>query len=128
MKVKNLFAVTLISAVGIFSQSAMAHGDKHSHDPKHGGVVIEVKDVDYELVAKPELIQLYLRDHGKPADISKTVAKITLLTKGEKSEVELKPADGRLEAKGSFKVEKGTKAVAVVTVGGKSSTAQFTLK
>jgi hypothetical protein len=34
--------------------------------------VVEVKDMDYELVAKPAtVIQLYLRDHGKPADVSK---------------------------------------------------------
>ena len=43
----------------------------------------EVKDVDYELVAKPELIQLHLRDHGKPVDVSKVSAKLTLLQHGE---------------------------------------------
>ena len=31
------------------------------------GVVVEVKDMDYELVAKATTLQLYLRDHGKPA-------------------------------------------------------------
>jgi hypothetical protein len=112
--------------------SAFAAGDKHDHahehKPLHGGVVVEVKDMDYELVAKPTVIQLYLRDHGKPADVSKASAKVTLLTGTEKQEVELKPAGDKLEATGSFKVGPGTKAVAVVTVGGKPATARFTVK
>ncbi len=55
-------------------------------------------------MAKPTVIQLYLRDHGKPADVSKATAKVTLLTGTEKQEVELKPAGDKLEANGSFKV------------------------
>ncbi len=104
------------------------HDHAHEHKPLHGGVVVEVKDIDYELVAKPTAIQLHLRDHGKPADVSKATAKITLLTGTEKQEVELKPAGDKLEATGSFKVGPGTKAVAVVTVAGKPATARFTLK
>ena len=111
---------------------AFAAGDKHDHahehKPLHGGVVVEVKDMDYELVAKPTTIQLFLRDHGKAADVSKATAKVTLLTGTEKQEVELAPAGDRLEASGSFKVGPGTKAVAVVTVNGKPATARFTLK
>ena len=37
-------------------------------------------------------------------------------------------AGDKLEATGSFKVGPGTKAVAIVTVAGKPSTARFTLK
>lgn len=104
---------------------AIAGGD---HNPMHGGIVTPTKLMDYELVAKPTAIHLYLRDHGKPADVSKASAKLTLLTGTEKQEVELKPAGDKLEATGSFKVGPGTKAVAVVTVAGKPSTARFTLK
>ncbi|MCU0921780.1 MAG: hypothetical protein MUF16_15850 [Burkholderiaceae bacterium] len=128
MKKQALFAsITLALA-----SSAFAAGDKHDHahehKPLHGGVVVEVKDMDYELVAKATVIQLHLRDHGKPADVSKASAKLTLLTGTEKQEVELKPAGDKLEATGSFKVGPGTKAVAVVTVAGKPATARFTLK
>ncbi len=111
---------------------AFAAGDKHDHahehKPLHGGIVVEVKEMDYELVAKPTTIQLFLRDHGKAADVSKASAKVTLLTGTEKQEVELKPAGDKLEATGNFKVGPGTKAVAVVTVAGKPATARFTLK
>jgi hypothetical protein len=122
----------LVSIALALAGSAFAVGEKHEqahdHKPLHGGVVVEVKDIDYELVAKPTVIQLHLRDHGKSADMSKATAKLTLLTGSEKQEVELKPAGDKLEATGSFKVGPGTKAVAVVTVAGKPSTARFTLK
>lgn len=127
MKTQAFFASITLALAG----SAFAAGEKHGaddHKPLHGGVVVEVKDMDYELVAKPAVIQLYLRDHGKKADVSKAIAKVTLLTGTEKQEVELKPAGDKLEATGSFKVGPGTKAVAVVTVAGKPATARFTLK
>jgi hypothetical protein len=124
MKTQALFASITLALAG----SAFAAGDKHDHKPLHGGVVVEVKDMDYELVAKPTVIQLHLRDHGKAADLSKATAKLTLLTGTEKQEVELKPVGDKLEATGSFKVGPGTKAVAIVTVAGKPSTARFTLK
>ena len=94
----------------------------------HGGVVVEVKDMDYELVARPDAMQLHLRDHGKAVDISKASAKLTLLAGTEKQEVELKPAGDKLEARGVFKVAANTKVVAVVSIAGKSSTARFVLK
>ena len=128
MKTQTLFASITLALAG----SAFAAGDKHDHahehKPLHGDVVVEVKDMDYELVAKPTVIQLYLRDHGKPAGVSNASAKLTLLTGTEKLEVELKPVGDKLEATGSFKVGPGTKAVAVVTVAGKPATARFTVK
>lgn len=128
MKRQAVLASNTLALTG----SAFAAGDKHDHahelKPLHGGVVVEVKDMDYELVAKPTAIQLYLRDHGKPADVPKASAKVTLLTGTEKQEVELKPAGDKLDAAGAFKVGPGTKAVAVVTINGKPATARFTLK
>jgi hypothetical protein len=85
--------------------------------------------MDYELVAKPTVIQLHLRDHGKAADLSNASAKVTLLSGSEKQEVELRPAGDRLEAAGTFKVAAGTKAVAIVTIGGKAAaTVRFVVK
>lgn len=56
-------------------------------------------------------------------------AKLTLLTGSEKSEVPLTLVGDKLEAQGSFKVAKGTKAMAVVTLNGKPpATARFELK
>jgi hypothetical protein len=110
--------LSMASAGHVFA--AGGHDHSHAHKPLHGGVVVEVKDVDYELVAKPALIQLHLRDHGKPVDVSKTSAKLVLLTGSDKQEVELKPAGDKLEAAGAFKVAAGTKVVATVTVAGRA--------
>lgn len=128
MKTPTLLAALTLALAG----TAFAAGDKHDHayqhKPLHGGVVIEVKNIDYELVAKPDVLQLYLHDHGKPVDVSKTTAKVTLLSGADKQEVELKPSGDKLEAKGSFKVTPGTKVVALVNRASKVATARFVLK
>ncbi len=129
MKTQTLIAgLTLALTTAAFAAGGK-HDHAHDHKPLHGGVVVEVKDIDYELVAKPSLIQLHLRDHGKPTDVSKASAKLTLLSGTEKQEVELKPVGGKLEAAGTFKVGPGTKVVALVTVAGKpAGTVRFALK
>ncbi|QPN33425.1 hypothetical protein [Diaphorobacter sp. JS3051] len=128
MKTHAFVAAIALSFAGAAIAAGEKHDHAHEHQSMHGGVVVEVRDMDYELVAKPDSIDLHLRDHGKPADVSQASAKVTLLTGKEKQEVELKPAGDKLQATGSFKVGPGTKAVAVVTIKGKPSTARFTLK
>jgi hypothetical protein len=112
---------SLILAFAIALSGAAFAAGKHDHSPKHGGIVVEVKDVDYEIVAKPDGVQIYLRDHGKALKLDGAKAKVTLLNGSEKSEVDLAPAGDKLEARGSFKVAKGTKGIAVVTLAGKSA-------
>jgi len=131
MKTQALFAATALSLS--LAGSAFAAGtkndDAHDHTPMHGGIVVATKLMDYELVAKQTMIHLYLRDHGKVADVSKASAKVTLLSGTEKQEVELKPAGDKLEATGGFKVGPGTKVVALVTIAGKpAGTVRFSLK
>ena len=122
------FAAALSIGFAGAAFAADSHDHGHAHKPLHGGIVTEVKDVDYELVAKPELIQLHLRDHGKPVDVSKVSAKLTLLSGTEKQEIELKPAGAFLEAKGNFKVV-NAKVVALVSQPGKAAlTVRFALK
>lgn len=115
-------------ALSVLGGAALAAGEDH-HKPQHGGILVEGKQLDYELVAKPDVLQLYLSDHGKKMDHAKAAAKVTLLYGTEKQEVTLAPAGDKLEAKGSFKVAAGTKVVAVVSNGGKSvGTARFEIK
>ena len=119
--------ITLALAT-LLAGAAHAAGD-HDHAPRKGGVVSSGTAADFELVARPDVLQLYVSDHGKPRDLAKASAKLTLLSGQEKQEVELKPAGDRLEATGSFKVAPGTQAVAVVIDGGKTlGTARFKLK
>ena len=129
MKLHTLIAAITFAVAGTAHAAGEKHDHAHEHKPMHGGVVVEVKDMDYELVAKPTVIQLHLRDHGKPTDVAKASAKLTLLSGAEKQEVELKPAGDKLEATGTFKVGPGTKVVALVTIAGKpAGTVRFALK
>ncbi len=108
--------------------AAGGHDHAHEHTALHGGVVAEAKDIDFELVAKPDSLRLHVRDHGKPVDVAKASAKLTLLAGGVKQEVALKPAGDKLEAMGQFKVT-GAKAVALVNLPGKPAlTVRFVLR
>ena len=124
MKVSTL----LISLILSLSNAAWAGPSDAEHKPMHGGVLVTVKDIDYELVANPTALRLHVRDHGKSVDVSKATAKLTLLSGAEKQEVELKASGDKLEALGNFKVSPGIKVVAVVSSGGKQATARFVLK
>lgn len=124
----NIRTALLASMMALTAVSAIA-GGKDDHKPKFGGVVVETKLGDLEIVAKPENIQIYISDHGKAMKLDGAKAKVTLLNGTEKSEAELVLVGNKLEAKGAFKVAKGTKGIAVVTLAGKPPvTARFDIK
>ena len=109
---KTRLILTLAAFTLGASASALADGDHH---PKYGGVVAVVKDVQYELVAKPDSIAVFVEDHGKKVDTKGATARLTLLTGGEKTEIALGPSgENGLEAKGVFKTSAGTKVMATI--------------
>jgi hypothetical protein len=123
-------AAFILAGTVTAAMAAGKHKDGDHHKPKYGGVVQEVKEVQYELVAKADSLAIYVEDHGKKIDTQGATAKVTLLNGAEKSEATLAPAgDNKLEAKGQFKVGKGAKVVAVVTLAGKpAQSVRFTLQ
>jgi hypothetical protein len=128
MKIQTLAVIAISASLALASLAANSAGN-HSHDPKFGGVVVETKAGDLEIVAKPETIQIYVSDHGKAMKLDGAKAKVTLLNGTEKSEVELLPAGDKLETKGAFKVTQGTKGIAVLTLAGKPAvSARFEVK
>ena len=123
----NLRSALLALLMAVCSISANA--GKGDHKPRFGGVVVQSKVGDLEIVAKPESIHIHISDHGKAVKLDGAKAKITLLNGAEKSEADLVLVGDKLEAKGSYKVAKGTKGVAIVTLAGKSPvTARFDIK
>jgi hypothetical protein len=125
MKFKTL-TLAMLLAVSTGFVTVHAGGD---HSAKHAGIVVATKTLDFEIVAKPDLIQIYVDEHGKALKLDGAKAKLTLLNGAEKSEVELVPVGDKLEAKGNFKVVKGTKGIASVTLAGKpAATARFEIK
>ena len=120
----------LTAAVFLCATSPAQAAGSHDHSPKHGGVVAEAGDLDFELVARADSLTLHVRDHGKAVTMQGASAKLTLLAGTERAEVQLAPAGtDRLEAKGAFKVGPGTKVVAAVTLPGrKTANVRFVLK
>ncbi|MGM9488080.1 hypothetical protein [Ideonella sp. YS5] len=115
----------LLLAVAV-SSPALAADD---HAPKHGGIVIETKAGDMELVARPDSIVIHVSDHGKPMKLTSATGKVTVFNGNEKTEAPLALVGDKLEAKGSFKVAAGTKVLAEVALNGKPAVAsRFTLK
>lgn len=101
----------------------------HTAAPKHDGVVREAGDLSFELVAKGDRVTIYVDDHGKPLSTAGMQGKLTVLNGKETAEATLAAAgDNRLEAKG-VKIEKGARAVAVLTTPQKKTvTVRFTVK
>lgn len=120
---------TILIGACVTLAGASAFAQKDDHSAKHGGIFVETKALDFEIVAKPQAIQVYVADHGKPVKLDGAKGKVTLLNGAEKSEVDLLPAGDKLEAKGAFKVAKGTKGIATVTLSNKpAATARFEIK
>lgn len=125
MKLKTL-AILATFVLGAAAAQAAGNDD---HTPKFGGVVVETKAGDFEIVAKPDMIRIYVSDHGKAVKLDGAKAKVTLLNGSEKTEADLAPVGDKLEAKGTFKVAKGTKGIVLVTLAGKpAATARFEIK
>ena len=121
---RTLFAPLLVATA--LALPAFAAED---HAPKHGGVVVETKAGDLELVAKPELVVIHVSDHGKPMKLTSATGKVTVFNGNDKTEAPLALVGDKLEAKGSFKVGAGTKVLTEVSLNGKPTvSARFTLK
>ena len=66
------------------------------HKPQHGGVVVETKTGDMELVAKPDLIVIHVSDHGKPTKLTSATGKVTVFNGSVKTEAPLTLAAERV--------------------------------
>ena len=118
----------LLTLLAVLTIAAPLHAAE-DHAPKHGGIVVETKAGDLELVAKPDLIVIHVSDHGKPMKLTSGTGKVTVFSGADKSEAPLVLVGERLEAKGSFKVAAGSRVLAEVALNGKPAVAaRFTLK
>ena len=127
-KLFNIQTALLTSLMALANGSVFAHAE-HDPTPKFGGVLVETKVGDIEIVAKPDSIRIHITDHGKDVKLEGAKAKVTLLNGAEKTEADLIPTGNKLEAKGTFKVTKGTKGIALLTLAGQpATTARFEIK
>jgi len=130
----KLIISALVTFALVFQIAAVTAADKHGHaeaKPQHGGSVVEVSDVHYELVAKDGALVIYVSDHDNKA--LSTVGwsgKLSAIGAAEKIAADLKPgASGTLQAKGAFKVSRGTRLLASIEAPGKKPVqVRFTVK
>lgn len=122
MKIRSL----LLTFAILLSTGTIVRADGiHDHPSLYGGKVFVAKDIDVELVAKNDLVQIYLRDHGKPIDIKGGSAKLTLLNGAGKKEYELAANKENFEIKEKFNLEKGTKVIAIIKFKNQVITARY---
>lgn len=122
MKLRITITALLLSIINL----TYAAGG-HELKPTHGGVMVEAKDIDIELVVKSECLSLYLTDHGQSLAPDGGSAKVTILIGSTKKDYELLPARDKFELKGDFSIPKGSKAIVVIKIKSKVVTARLTL-
>lgn len=121
-KILNGLAFGLTLAL---TQPVLSHEEK----PRHGGVVSEAKDLNFELVNQDGKAVIYILDHGQPVDTAKATGKLTVLNGNEKTEVDLQPAgENRLVSVSSVPLGKGAKAIASLTLGQNKVSVRFVVK
>lgn len=121
MKSPLLALLAAASLAAALNPSPAFSGAGHDHGPKYGGVVRELHNVSYELVAKPDSLALYVSDHGKPVRTQGATAEAVVYAGNEKTTVKLNPAgENRMEARGSFRVGVGVRVVLTATLAGKT--------
>ena len=121
MKCKIVCAAIAIALSTAAVAATKEHAPEHGHNRAlHGGIAVEVRDMDFEFVGSGDVVTIYVRDHNEPVNTAKASGKVTVLTGTQKVEAPLVPAgDNKLSAKGAFNVAKGTKVVALVELPGK---------
>lgn len=126
----KLLILSLAAASTLLAATPALAGAGHDHGPKYGGVVRELHNVAYELVAKPDSLTLYVSDHGKPISTQGASAEAVIYAGNGKTTVKLEPAgDNRMAAKGNFKVGVGVRVVLTTSLAGKTpAKATFNLK
>ena len=113
--------LSLVVASSLFAATPALAGAGHDHGPQYGGVVRELHNVAYELVAKPDSLTLYVSDHGKPISTQGATAEAVIYAGNGKTTVKLEPAgENRMMVKGSFKVGVGVRVVLTTSLSGKT--------
>ena len=102
----------------MLSQLALA-GEEPRAEVRHGGITTMLKNRDYELVARPTTLTVYVYQDEKPASTKDASGNISMGA-GDAGKVKLEPTGtNSLEAKGSFKVSAGTKVTATIALSGR---------
>ena len=68
MKIAHFIFALMMGTSGL-AGAAGDHDHGHEHKPLHGGIVTEVRDMDFDGGAKTDTTQLYWRDNATRVDV-----------------------------------------------------------
>lgn len=115
----TLRAASLAATLTLLSTPAWCGGN-HAHKPAHAGVAIQSAGLNLELVAKSDLLTLYVTDHGKPVAVTGGHASATIYSSSGKTEITLRPTgENKLTANGDFKTGLGVRVAVVLNLPNK---------
>ena len=112
------------------SASFAASKDVHEESkPRHGGVVVEVSEIDYELVSRDGKLVIHVSDHGKPVNTKGWTGNIATIG-ADKATAELASSgENLLMAKTPLAAKPGSRLLATIQpVGKKPLQVRFTVK
>ncbi|HWW05915.1 hypothetical protein [Collimonas sp.] len=124
---KKIAMLLLLGAMSMTFNAAQAHGNTK---PEHGGLIQIDGDMSLELVVGKDGAELYVLDDDDELPSADLSGKLTITSKGTKSEALLKPAGAnKFEAKG-VKIPSGSTVIAMVVLKDKTSkvSASFTTR
>lgn len=119
----------LLMVLGLATTPALVHAHGPA-EPKYGGIVQEVKDVQYELTHKNGIVTIYVNDHdGKKTPTAGMSGTLIVMNDSEKQEVALQPGkDNDLIAQGPATVKSGSKIGAILKGPKGNAQVRFTVK
>jgi hypothetical protein len=119
------FAAGLVALL-LSSDVALAHGNTK---PLHGGVIQMMGEVSFELVTRPEGVEVYLVDDGEDVGTGGLTAKLVIAHAGATTEAALAPGGGNRFVAPGVALPSGARVTVIVTMEDNASrwTARFTI-
>lgn len=116
-------AITLGLAI-IFSANAFGHTDEYldTLTTPHGGQLRMAGASHFELVFKPDTLQVYVTDHaGTPTSVKDATGSATVLAGKSKQNITLTPkGDNLLEGAGTFDLAQPAKTIIKIQLSGQA--------
>lgn len=120
-------AATLAFALPGAAQAQHKHGHAHLEKGKNGGQMTEAGDYHVELLAKGDVVEVYVSDHDdKPVAIAGYKGLAILSAGGKSQRVALEVAEGKLTGKAAVTLPAQPKGVVQITPpNGRTVSAKF---
>lgn len=122
----SVLAPVVLAVAAIAAAPAFAHGDT---TPRHGGQVQLIGETMFELVAKPDGVEVYLVDDHEDAVAAEFTGKLKVLVGGATQDVALVSGEGNKFSAPGLKLASGARAIVTVKRNstGASFSARFTI-